>query len=169
MNRELYVIAHDMRSTFNVGALLRLCDGLGVSHLYFTGYTPYPAQKDDTRLPHIVKKLQKQINKTALGAENSVSWSYELDIVKLIKKLQSSGIDVIALEQSSNSITIPKYSPKAKTCVILGKEVQGMDSELIDLCDKTIEIPMYGKKESHNVVQAAAMMLYHCRFSPQVV
>ena len=69
---DIRLIVHDVRSTHNVGSLLRTADGLGVRHVYFTGYTPYPVKENDTRLPHISTKLTKDIHKTALGAEQTV-------------------------------------------------------------------------------------------------
>lgn len=162
--RSIVVIAHDIRSTHNVGSLLRTCDGLGVEKIYFTGYTPYPATPDDTRLPHIAGKLAKQIEKTALGAEKSVTWEHQADAHTCFKKLKHEGYELVALEQSPQSISLPDYHPPEKVAVLLGREVEGIAPELLQLCDKTIEIPMFGTKESFNVVQAAAIALYALRF-----
>lgn len=164
MNRELFVIAHDIRSTYNVGALFRLCDGVAVKKLYLTGYTPYPAKKTDTRLPHIQTKLSKQINKTALGAETSVDWEQKSDPKKVIADLKKQGVAVIGLEQTASSVSISNMHIPVKTCILLGREVEGIEQTLLELCDSIVEIPMLGTKESHNVVQAAAMVLYNCRF-----
>jgi len=163
--REIVVIAHDIRSTHNVGSLLRTCEGLGITHVYFTGYTPYPSQANDERLPHIAAKLTQQIHKTALDAETLVSWSHESDIVALITKLQADGYHVAALEQALSGTRLPDYHPPQKVALLLGREVEGIDPDLIDRCNTTLEIPMFGKKESFNVVQAAAMALYHIRFT----
>jgi 23S rRNA (guanosine2251-2'-O)-methyltransferase len=162
--RTLVVIVHDIRSTHNVGSLLRTCEGLGVSHVYFTGYTPYPLHADDDRLPHIATKLAQQIHKTALGAEELVPWSREADIQTLIQHLQADGFAVAALEQSQTSISLPDYTPVDKVALLLGREVEGIEPALLKACDVTLEIPMFGQKESFNVVQAAAMALYHIRF-----
>lgn len=161
---DIVVIAHDIRSTHNIGSLLRTCEGLGVNQLYFTGYTPYPQTQDDTRMPHITRKLTAQIHKTALDAENLVHWEHASDVIALITRLQSDGYIVIALEQSTDSIPLPKFTVPPKVALLLGREVDGIDHELLEACDQTIEIPMYGKKESFNVVQAAAMALYQLRF-----
>jgi len=166
MNRDIVVIAHDIRSTHNVGSLLRTCEGLGVSQVYFTGYTPYPAlPAGDTRLPHISAKLTRQIQKTALGAESLVTWTHLDDVAACIGQLHDSGYTVIALEQSEDSIALPDFQPSERVAILLGREVEGVAPEVLVLCDRTIEIPMFGKKESFNVVQAAAMALYHLRFS----
>lgn len=164
--REIVVIAHDIRSTHNVGSLLRTCEGLGVSHIYFTGYTPYPLQENgETRLPHIAAKLAGQIHKTALGAEMLVHWSHETDVLSLLSELKLQGFQLVALEQTKDSIPLPSYHPSDKVALLLGREVEGIDPELLGRCDLAVEIPMSGQKESFNVVQAAAMALYAIRFS----
>lgn len=164
--RNIIVIVHDIRSTHNVGSLLRTCEGLGVQHVYFTGYTPYPAlTTSDTRLPHIAQKLSKQINKTALGAETMVPWSAAEDVTACIRQLQTDGYQVAALEQTADSTKLPDFQPSQRIALLLGREVEGIDPDLLALCDKTLEIPMFGRKESFNVVQAAAMALYTLRFA----
>lgn len=164
--RQLVCIAHDVRSAHNVGSLLRTCDGLHVEKLIISGYTPYPSYEGDTRLPHESRAIQKQIQKTALGAEDLVPWEHSTDITATINSLKSEGYQVVALEQTATSITLPGYQPPDKLALLLGREVEGIDPELLELCDDVIEIPMLGQKESFNVVQAAAMALYHCRFWP---
>jgi 23S rRNA (guanosine2251-2'-O)-methyltransferase len=164
--RELVLIAHDIRSTHNVGSLLRTAEGLGVTHLYFTGYTPYPRlPAQDDRLPHISEKLTAQIDKTALGAAGMIPWSNQSDVLELIAKLKSEEYEIVALEQAKNSVPLPSYVPTGKTAILLGREVEGIATDLLAACDVLVEIPMFGKKESFNVVQAAAMMLCHCRFA----
>lgn len=164
--RTIVLIAHDIRSTHNVGSLLRTAEGLGVAHVYFTGYTPYPLQPGDTRLPHIAQKLHNQIHKTALDAETYMPWSYETDVLACLKQLTQSGYQLAALEQAASSITLPNFQPGSKVALLLGREVEGIEPELLAQCDVTLEIPMFGHKESFNVVQAAAMALYQCRFAP---
>jgi 23S rRNA (guanosine2251-2'-O)-methyltransferase len=162
--RQIIVIVHDMRSTHNVGSLLRTCEGLGVKQVHFSGYTPYPLASDDTRLPHETAKLTKQIQKTALGAENLVPWSHAKDIAALIKEIKADGYQVIALEQDEKAISLIDFSPPDKLAILLGREVEGIAPDMLALCDQIIEIPMFGQKESFNVVQATAMALFHCRF-----
>lgn len=163
--RSLVLIAHNVRSTHNVGSLLRTADGLGVNRVILSGYTPYPLAKNDTRLPHESRKLDAQIAKTALGAEESVDWEHIEDVTEAIAVLKQDGYDVAALEQTGGSVALPSFSPRAKLAIIVGREVDGIESEVLAHCDYALEIPMYGKKESFNVVQAAAMALYHCRFA----
>jgi 23S rRNA (guanosine2251-2'-O)-methyltransferase len=163
--RKLIIIAHDIRSTHNVGSLLRTAEGLGVTAVIFSGYTPYPLSENDDRLPHLARKINAQITKTALGAELLVSWKRSSDIEATISMLKGEGYQVVALEQTSDSIALPDFVPPDKLVILLGREVEGIEPRLIACCDQTIEIPMFGKKESFNVVQAAAMMLYHARFA----
>ena len=165
-SKNIIVIAHDIRSTHNVGSLLRTCEGLGVRHVYFTGYTPYPPQEaNDTRLPHIAQKLGRQIHKTALDAEMLVPWSQQNDVTTVINDVKAAGYSVVGLEQTSNSIVLPDYIAPDKVALLLGREVEGIASDVLGLCDAVVEIPMLGQKESFNVVQAAAMALYQFRFA----
>ncbi len=162
--REIVIIAHDMRSCHNVGSLLRTAEGLGVTKVYLSGYTPYPLDPQDKRLPHEANKIDKQISKTALGAEKLIPWEHHANVVELLKQLRASGFRIIALEQDAHSIPLPTFVAPEKIAILLGREVEGIDPLLLAYVDQTIEIPMFGQKESFNVVQATAMALYHCRF-----
>jgi 23S rRNA (guanosine2251-2'-O)-methyltransferase len=115
-------------------------------------------------LPHIADKLTQQIHKTALDAETLVPWSHLESVEACISSLKADGFAVVALEQSQDSVPLPQYDAPTKVALLLGREVEGIEPELVQLCDTTIEIPMLGKKESFNVVQAAAMCLYKLRF-----
>ncbi len=132
--------------------------------MYLTGYSPYPLRPTDSRLPHIASKLDAQITKVALGAERLQPWEHQEDVAKLIDRLKRDGYTVAALEQSEDSIPLPTYRPPQRIALLLGTEVTGLDKAVLKLCDKILEIPMLGQKESFNVVQAAAMALYHLRF-----
>lgn len=155
---EIIVIAHNIRSTHNVGALFRTAEGLGVSRIILSGYTPYPKIHNDTRLPHIADKLTQQIHKTALGAEDLVAFEYsetlDLDAIK------RDGYRLMALEQAPTSIILPRYKAPGKVALLLGEEVHGITTDLLEQCDDIVEIPMVGKKESFNVSVAAGMALY---------
>jgi tRNA G18 (ribose-2'-O)-methylase SpoU len=161
---QIVVIAHNLRSSHNVGSLLRTADGLGVNKVYLTGYTPYPANSNDDRLPHIARKVDSQISKIALGAEKSVDWEHLENVDRVIGDLKSRDFTVVALEQTPDSKPLNECSGDGKIAIVLGREVEGVEPEVLSLCDSCIEIPMYGQKESFNVVQAAAMALYHFRF-----
>lgn len=165
--REIVLIAHDIRSAHNVGSLLRTADGFGVKHVYLTGYTPYPTQTNDVRLPHLSSKLTKQISKTALGAEADTGlWTHHDEILTLLDELRADKYIIVGLEQAKNSIQLPEFNPTGKVAILLGREVEGVEPELLKLCHMTIEIPMFGNKESFNVIEAATAIIYHCRFHP---
>lgn len=158
---EIVLIAHDLRSTHNVGSLLRTAEGLGVSRVYLTGYTPYPIMKKDSRLPHLAVKIDKDITKTALGAEKLVKWTHESDIFKLMAGLKASHYNLVALEQTPDAVPLPDFRPESSVALVVGNEVTGLGKEILESVQKVVEIPMRGKKESFNVVQAAAMAVYH--------
>lgn len=161
---QIILIAHNLRSCHNIGSLLRTAEGLGLAKVIFSGYTPYPMSDSDTRLPHIAQKIHKQIQKTALGAEETIQWQHLDSIEPVLEQLKADGFTVAALEQTSKSIPLPDFNPPDKIALIVGREVEGIEEEILSLCDTALEIPMYGHKESFNVVQAAAMALYHIRF-----
>jgi 23S rRNA (guanosine2251-2'-O)-methyltransferase len=163
--RDIVLIAHNLRSCHNVGSLLRTAEGLGVSIVYLSGYTPYPTLINDTRLPHEAEKTTKQISKTALGAEKTQAWQHATDIATLVTMLKAAGYTIAGVEQAIDSISLPTFRPPEKIALVLGREVEGLENEVIAMCNYLLEIPMYGHKESYNVVQAAAMALYHTRFA----
>lgn len=164
--RSLILIAHNIRSTHNIGSLLRTAEGLGVTEVFLTGYTPYPHTEPDARLPHLARKVDNQISKTALGAEATQKWRHELDITLTLKQLREDGYTIAALEQTPDALLLPEFTSPAKIAIVIGREVEGIEPEVLALCNVALEIPMFGRKESFNVVQAAAMALYHCRFAP---
>lgn len=170
--RDIVLIAHNLRSCHNIGSLLRTAEGLGITTVFLTGYTPYPQLNEDTRLPHVSRNAHKQIAKTALGAEESQPWQHYDDIEPLLSTLHEADYLIAAVEQSDTAISLPSLTPPNKIALIVGREVEGIEPEVLSMCDLHVEIPMFGQKESFNVVQAAAMALYHCRFmnvsSPQV-
>jgi len=157
---NITVIAHNLRSTYNVGSLLRTMDGLGLTTIYFTGTTPYPMVENDSRLAHIAKKNDQQIHKTALGAERNIDYTHHDHPLDLIQDLKNQGFMVAALEQSTNSVSLTDWVVPDKLALILGNELNGVDQIILDQVDQIIEIPMKGKKESFNVSVAAAISLF---------
>ena len=156
---EIIVVAHNIRSTHNVGAIFRTAEGFGVSKIILSGYTPYPLLKKDSRLPHISEKLTAQIHKTALGAETLVPFEYsELPPLELLK---SQDYRIIGLEQADRSISLKHYTAPEKLVLLIGEEVHGIEAQYLALCDDIIEIPMVGKKESFNVSVATGIALFH--------
>lgn len=155
---KIIVIAHNIRSTHNVGAIFRTCEGFGVEKIILSGYTPYPRMPGDSRLPHIVDKLTAQIHKTALDAESIVPFEYHetLDL----GTLDLADYRIVGLEQDARSINIRDYQPPEKLALLLGEEVEGISSDLLEKCQDLLEIPMSGQKESFNVSVAAGIALY---------
>lgn len=165
MDREIVVIAHNIRSAHNIGSLLRTCDAMGVKEVILSGYTPYPKARHDDRLPHIADKVNGQIVKTALGAEKSQSWRHAPVIGEVLEKASKDGYTLCSLEQSKGSIALDKFKPPKKAALILGNEVAGLEKAVLDKSDYIVEILMLGQKESLNVIQAAAIALYAFRFN----
>lgn len=156
---EIIVIAHNIRSTHNVGSIFRTAEGFGVQKIILSGYTPYPRIAGDPRLPHISDKLTRQIHKTALNAETLVPFEYQE--APDIASLKQQGYRIVGLEQVDNSISLKDYETPKKVALILGEEVEGITHDLLEECDDIIEIPMFGDKESFNVSVAAGITLYH--------
>lgn len=155
---DIIVIAHNIRSTHNVGAIFRTAEGFGVSRIILSGYTPYPTLEHDSRLPHISQKLTSQIHKTALGAETIVPFTYSE--TPPINELKAAGYRIVGLEQAPTSIVVTKYHAPEKVALVLGEEVEGIPADLLTQCEDIIEIPMVGKKESFNVSVATGIALY---------
>jgi 23S rRNA (guanosine2251-2'-O)-methyltransferase len=155
---EIIIIAHNIRSTHNVGAIFRTSEGFGVKKIILSGYTPYPKLSHDPRLPHIYEKLTSQIHKTALGAESMVPFEYlELPPLLALKKL---GYRIVGLEQAARSVPMNTYISPPKIALLIGEEVHGIEDALLDHCEDIIEIPMIGEKESFNVSVATGIALY---------
>ena len=155
---EIILIAHNIRSTHNIGSIFRTAEGFGVKKIILSGYTPYPKIPNDPRLPHISEKTTSQIHKTALGAELLVPFEYHetLDL----GTLDLADFELVALEQATTSISLRDYKPPEKIALLLGEEVHGITPEQLTQVTDIIEIPMFGTKESFNVSVAAGIALY---------
>ena len=137
--KEICLILHNIRSSHNVGSIFRTADGIGVQKIYLSGYTPIPTDK--------FGRLNKEISKVALGAENEILWERIEDIFSLIKKLKAENFSIVALEQDERSEDYKKINVTKKIAVILGSEVEGIPKEMLVLCDAVAEIPILRKKE----------------------
>jgi len=149
---EFRVLFHNIRSTHNVGSMFRTADAAGISHIYISGYTPSPLDR--------FNRKQKDIAKTALGAEYSVPWSKAGVVKKLVAELKIQGFAVVALEQSERSVDYKKVKLGKKVLFIIGNEVKGISPELLRLADVVAEIPMKGEKESLNVSVAFGVAIF---------
>lgn len=150
--KEIAVLLHNVRSTHNVGSIFRTADAAGVGRIYLSGYTPLPLDR--------FGRPQKDIQKTALGAEQSVTWSSVKNPRRTIDALKQKGWKIVAVEQDSASVDYRTYRIQDPTLFIFGNEVRGISRALLSRCDAILEIPMRGKKESLNVSVAAGVVLF---------
>jgi len=150
--REVIVILDNIRSTHNVGSIFRTADALNISKIILGGTTPAPVDR--------FGRARADIAKVALGAEKSVIWEYEEDILSVIKKLKKAGYKIIMIEQAKNSVDYKKVRIGNKVVFVLGEEVKGIDTKVLKLAGITAEIPMKGKKESLNVSVAFGVALF---------
>lgn len=148
----LELILHNIRSSHNVGSIFRTADGAGVAKLWLTGYTPAPLDQ--------FKRVNNEIAKTALGAEQSVEWEKRENILELITELKKAGYQILALEQNEKSVDYREIKLAGKTALIVGNEVGGVEPEILNFCDQIIEIPMRGAKESLNVAVATGIAVF---------
>lgn len=153
--KEIAVLLHNVRSAHNVGSIFRTADAAGVSKLYLCGLTPLPVDR--------FGRIQKDIRKTALGAETYVPWERSSSAVKVIQKLKKDGWTIVGVEQEKRSREYRSLRARAKTVFVFGNEVRGLPKSIRDACDVLIEIPMRGKKESLNVSVAAGIILFSVR------
>ena len=143
---ELVVILDNIRSMHNVGSIFRTSDAFLAREIFLCGITATPPHRD--------------ITKTAIGAQNTVNWQYNESTIEVVKELISQGYQVIALEQTSNSVLMQNFEWPIKTALILGNEVDGVSDEVLELCDIAIEIPQLGTKHSLNVSVSAGMSIW---------
>lgn len=144
----LVVVLDNVRSMHNVGSVFRTADAFLVSGIRLCGYTPRPPHRD--------------IQKTALGATETVSWQYAEKATDAVRKLKDEGYRIFAVEQVENSVPLQEFSyeKEEKLAVIFGNEVTGVDAEVLTLCDGYIEIPQFGMKHSLNISVAAGIVLW---------
>ena len=166
---QIYLALHNIRSTHNVGAIFRTADAVGVERVFLSGYTPSPIDR--------FGRPRQDISKAALGAEMTVPWEHlgaeagdqsgAVEIFEQLKKRKDmKDVVVCAIEQDARSIDFRKIretienSRPSRILLILGNEVDGVEKDLLDLCDHIIEVPMLGEKESLNVSVTAGIVLY---------
>lgn len=143
----IVVVLENIRSAYNVGSVFRTADAFLIESIYICGYTAFP--------PH------KEIKKTALGADETVSFRQTRQITDAIAELKQEGYLIYAVEQAENSIPLNQFKPQAeKIAIIFGNEVTGVEQSTIALCDGVVEIPQLGVKHSLNVSVAAGVVLW---------
>ena len=145
----LTVVLDNVRSLNNIGSVFRTSDAFRVEHIALCGITATP--------PH------REIHKTALGAEESVAWSYHEDTAECLRTLKAKGYKIYAVEQVDDSIKLgnPAFNIQGSIlAIVLGNEIEGVQESLLPLCDGSLEIPQYGTKHSLNVSCAAAIVIW---------
>lgn len=150
---EVRVLLHNVRSGHNVGSIFRTADAAGVLKMYLSGYTPRPVDA--------FGRVQKDIAKTALGAEQFLAWEYAKNPMTVIAKARDEGFSIVGIEQDQRAHDYRSFAMSKKTLIILGNEVRGISPKLRGACDDLVEIPMRGKKESLNVAVAAGIVLFN--------
>lgn len=145
--KTITVVLDNIRSMHNVGSVFRTADAFLIEAIYLCGYTPTPPHRD--------------IHKTALGATETVEWKYFEHTILALNELKESGYKIYAIEQTTNSLSLENLQAiNQKTAIIFGNEVEGVQQELIPLCDGCIEIPQLGMKHSLNISVAAGITLW---------
>lgn len=145
----LKVVADNVRSMYNIGAVFRTGDAFLIDEFILGGISGCP--------PHA------EITKTALGAEESVKWRHVDDTLEEVKRLREEGWKIVVLEQTQGSVPLQyfKVMPGDKYALVIGNEVQGVDQRIVNLSDVALEIPQYGTKHSLNVSSSASIAMWH--------
>lgn len=144
--KEVYLILDNIRSMYNVGAIFRTADAAGIKKIFLCGITATPPRKE--------------IEKTALKTIDFVPWEYFKSTTEIIFKLKEEKVAIVALEQTNKSQDYHTFSYKEPIAIVIGHETEGIDQEVLDLCDDAIEIPMHGISNSLNVATAAGIVLF---------
>ena len=144
------IILDDVRSLYNVGSVFRTSDAFRVERIILCGITATP------------ENSLVEIHKTALGAEETVDWIYEKDCVSAVRELKSKGYTIVAVEQVEDSIKLDEFKADRNTsyALVFGNEVKGVNQNVVDNCDISLEIPQYGTKHSLNVLVSAGIVIW---------
>lgn len=151
---NLSVLLENIRSKFNVGSIFRTAEAFAFERVILTGFTP--------QLP------DKEISKTAIGAENAVAWQYWQNSIDAVKDLKKRGVKIIVAELDPKAIKLPDFQiqKKGECCIVLGNEITGVSKEVLALADTIVEIPMLGTvKESLNVEVSFGILAAWLRFN----
>jgi tRNA G18 (ribose-2'-O)-methylase SpoU len=142
------IVLDNIRSHNNVGSVFRTADAFLTKKIYLCGITPKPPHRD--------------IQKTALGATNSVEWTYYEETTEAVSDLKAEGYKIICIEQADGSVELQdlKIEYGQKYALVFGHEVNGVDQKVIDLCDMCVEIPQFGTKHSFNIAISAGIVLW---------
>jgi tRNA G18 (ribose-2'-O)-methylase SpoU len=146
----LVVVLDNIRSAHNVGSAFRTSDSFKIDKVYLCGICAQPPSAE--------------IHKSALGAEFSVDWEYYKETLEVVRSLKEQGYTIVSVEQTVDSVKLDEFKrdPQAKYAFIFGNEVAGVQQEVVDNSDFSLEIPQYGTKHSLNVSVSIGIILWHC-------
>ncbi len=144
----LIIILDNIRSLNNIGSVFRTADAFLIQKIYLCGITATPPHKD--------------IQKTALGATDTVDWEYQKDTLELVKNLKAKQVKILSIEQTENAVMLNDFNPKPDQtyAIIFGNEVKGVQQEVVSESDTVIEIPQYGSKHSLNISVSAGVVVW---------
>lgn len=149
---KVCLILNNIRSVHNVGSIFRTAEAAGIEKICCTGTTPTPRDRFNNK--------RKDFAKVSLGAEDMIGWQYVENAAVLVGKLKDDGYQIIAVEQTKDSVDYRKIRTKDRTAIIVGNEIDGVDKKLLKMSDIVAEIPLRGKKESLNVSVALGIALF---------
>lgn len=152
--KRFAVLLHNIRSLHNVGSIFRTADAAGAGKIYLCGITPSPLDR--------FGRPEPKLTKVSLGAEKYIPWEKARSAARVIDSLKKEGFTILAVEQSKKSVAYHKFRARKnqKIALILGNEVKGLPPSILKKCDKILEIPMRGKKESLNVSVAFGIVVF---------
>lgn len=144
----IIVILDNIRSANNVGSVFRTSDAFLIEKIYLCGITAVPPNKD--------------IQRTALGATDTVNWEYAKDTISVLKKLQANGVHIASIEQAENSVALQNFKPikNQKIAIVMGNEVKGVQQDIVSASDSCIEIPQFGTKHSLNISVTCGIVVW---------
>ena len=143
------LVLDNIRSAMNIGSFFRTADAFAIEKIYICGISATP--------PH------KEINKTAIGATDSVDWEYHKSTRECLTQLKKEGYLITGIEQTDLSVMLNKYIPEndKKHALVFGNEVSGISDDILDILDLSLEIPQFGTKHSFNVAVSGGIILWH--------
>ena len=142
----LVIVLDNIRSLNNVGSVFRTSDAFRIEKILLCGITAKPPHRD--------------IQKTALGATETVEWEYYENTIDCIQKLKQEGYEIASIEQAENTTFLHEYQPKNKVAIVMGNEVKGVEQQVIDASDVCVEIPQFGTKHSLNISVCTGVVVW---------
>ncbi len=144
----IIIVLDNIRSLNNIGSVFRTADSFRIEKIYLCGITAQPPHRD--------------IHKTALGSTETVEWEHVENTIELVQRLKAESVECYAIEQAEDSLNLLSFQPnvRQKTAIVMGNEVDGVQQEVIDICDAVIEIPQIGTKHSLNISVCTGVVVW---------